>query len=142
MKRIISILSVLAIVISLTNCEKVVSNKYSGTYQGSLSSSVGSSSEKKDNIKILITNSALDEEALYMNAMPLTKKSDTQYELSGTQLVTIIQLIFPSVSGEQIKKATCKLTFSTDHLDMNLSYELYDIMDVKVITFSGDKVKK
>lgn len=74
--------------------------------------------------------------------MPLTKKSDTQYELSGTQLVTIIQLIFPSVSGEQIKKATCKLTFSTDHLDMNLSYELYDIMDVKVITFSGDKVKK
>ncbi len=141
MKRIISVLTVLAIVGLFTNCEKLVSNEYAGTYQGTLASSVENSSLKKDNIKILITNGPLDETSLYMDGMPLTKKTENEYEITGIQLSTIIQIIYPSVSSDQIEKANCKLTFSKKHLDMYLSYKLYDIMDLKIITYSGDKLK-
>jgi len=140
MKRFTIILVVLGITVSLfSSCDKLTSNKYSGTYSGSMSSAADTSQVKKDNIKILITNNPLDESQLFMDGLTLTKESDSKYSLSGSQLVTIIQILFPDVKNDQIENANCELNFSENHLDLDIKYKLIEIVEVTAISYSGDK---
>lgn len=142
MKKLISILSVAVLTTALFfSCDKVTSNDYSGTYAGSLST-VGDAAKTKDNVKILITNNPLDETQLYMDGLLLTKNSDTKYSISGTQLLTMIQILFPSVSNEQVENATCNLEFSKNSLDLELNYKLVGIANLTIIKYSGKKEKK
>lgn len=140
MKRFTLILLFSAFVLTLfIRCEKLTSAKYAGTYNGTMISTADSSQLKKENVKILITNNPLDETQLFMDGITLTKESDTKYSLSGSQLITMIQILFPDVSNDQIEKAECELTFSENHLDLAISYKLFDIVEVKAISYSGDK---
>ncbi len=139
MKKLISILSIAVISIALFfSCDKVTSNDYAGTYTGTLST-VGDAAKTKDNVKILITNNPLDETQLHMNGLSLTKNSDTKYSISGSQLLTIIQLLFPSVSIDQIENANCNLEFSKNRLDWELTYKLVGIANLTIIEYSGKK---
>lgn len=140
MKRVVALLFVAVLAISaFTSCDKVVSNKYSGTYTGSMTMSTDSTKDTKENIKILITNSLTDENILYLTGLQLTKKSDTEYALSGTQVATIIKLGFPNVNSDKIENANCKLYFSDNKLDMDISYNILGVVEVTAIKFSGTK---
>lgn len=140
MKKLVTILFVIAVTASaFIGCEKAISNKYSGTYTGNMISGTDSSQVKKENIKILITNSVTDESILYMDGLALTKNSDNQYSLSGTQLAFIIKLVFSDVSGDKIENANCVLNFSENKLDMDITYKLLDIVEVTAIKYTGVK---
>lgn len=140
MKKLVMLFTVAAFALSIfVSCDKATSNEYSGTYTGAMTTGLDANKVIKDNIKILITNGVTDISILYMNGLTLNKKSDTEYFITGAQVSIIIQLISPSVSSNEIEKANCKLTFSKNHLDLAITYKLMDVIDVKVITYSGTK---
>ncbi|OQA92914.1 MAG: hypothetical protein BWY27_00099 [Bacteroidetes bacterium ADurb.Bin234] len=140
MKRVVALFFVAVLAIgAFTSCDKAVLNKYAGTYTGSMTLSTDSTKDTKENIKIIITNSLTDENILYLAGLQLTKKSDTEYALSGTQVATIIKLGFPNVNSDKIENANCKLLFSENKLDMDITYKLLDIVEVTAIKYSGTK---
>lgn len=140
MKRVVALFFVAVLAIgAFTSCDKAVLNKYAGTYTGSMTLSTDSTKDTKENIKIIITNSLTDENILYLAGLQLTKKSDTEYALSGTQVATIIKLGFPNVNSDKIENANCKLYFSDNKLDMDITYELLDIVEVTAIKYKGTK---
>lgn len=143
MKRIVTLLTVVAFTLSVfVSCDTLTSNKYSGTYTGTMSSGLDSNKVVKDNIKILITNGVTDASALYMNGLLLNKTSETEYYITGSQLATIIQLIAPTVSSDKIENANCELVFSDNKLDVAITYKLLEIIEVKAISYSGTKTSK
>lgn len=143
MKRIVTLLTVVAFTLSVfVSCDTLTSNKYSGTYTGTMSSGLDSNKVVKDNIKILITNGVTDASALYMNGLLLNKTSETEYYITGSQLATIIQLIAPTVSSDKIENANCELVFSENKLDVAITYKLLEIIEVKAISYSGTKTSK
>jgi hypothetical protein len=143
MKRVVTLLTVVAITVSIfVSCDTLTSNKYAGTYTGTMSSGLDTNKVVKDNIKILITNGVTDATALYMDGLMLNKTSETEYYLTGSQLSTIIQLIAPTVTSDKIENANCELVFSENKLDLAITYKLLEIIEVKAISYTGTKSAK
>ena len=95
--------------------------------------------ETKENVKVIVTNSLTEEDVLYLAGFRLTKKSDTEYLLTGSQVATIIKLGFPNVDSDKIENANCKLYFSEKKLDMDITYKFFDMVELTAIKYSGTK---
>jgi len=140
MKKLVLLCFVVTLTtIAFISCDKATSNKYSGTYTGSMTLTTDTTKETKENVKVIVTNSLTEEDVLYLAGFRLTKKSDTEYLLTGSQVATIIKLGFPNVDSDKIENANCKLYFSEKKLDMDITYKFFDMVELTAIKYSGTK---
>jgi hypothetical protein len=134
MKKIALLSLMVILAVSLTECKKDKTNKYAGTYTGTLISA----GQSKENQKLIFISGIQDEENLYLYGYLLTKQSETQYVLNDKILITLIQLITPITSGE-LDKVSATFTFTDGGVEMNMTYNLINLADVSVVKFSGTK---
>jgi len=139
MKKLLSFVCVAVVVaVVVGGCAKTKSNPYSGTYVGTLSSTVGD--YKKEDFKMIFSNGVADETNLYLYGLPLKKISEEKYQAEGELVVKIIQLVTPNAKAEEIKDATFVFTFSSEKVNMDAKYEvLGGLLEVNVIKYEGKK---
>ena len=139
MKKLVSFVCVAVVVaVVVGGCAKTKSNPYSGTYVGTLTSTVGNFN--KENFKMVFINGVADESNLYLYGLPLKKISEEKYQAEGELVVKIIQLVTSDIKLEEIKDATFVFTFSTGKVNMDAKYEvLGGLLDVNLIKYEGKK---